>query len=66
VAEGEEVLAVDGFNRKDNASRGDGSLLEVARGGWLDHMRRSVAYRAVRVGQPISVEMCLLKCGAEE
>jgi hypothetical protein len=41
-------------------------LLQVARGGRLDHMRRGVAYRAVRVGQPIRMKMCLLKCGAEE
>jgi hypothetical protein len=66
MAEGEEVLAVNRFNRKHNASRGDGSLLELARGGRLDDMRRGVAYRAVRVSQPISMKMCLLQCGAEE
>jgi hypothetical protein len=66
VAVGEEVLAVDRFNRKDNASRGDGSLQDVGRGRWLDNMRRSVAYGAVRVGQPIRMIVCLLDSDAEE
>ena len=66
MAEGEEVLAVNRFNRKYNPSRGHGNLLEVARGGWLDYMRRGVAYRAVRMDQPVSMEMSLLKCDAEE
>jgi hypothetical protein len=66
VAEGEKVLAIERFNRKDNPSRGDGNLLEVARGGRLDYMRRGVANRAVRVGQPISMKVRLLDGGAEE
>jgi hypothetical protein len=66
VAEGEEALAVDRFNGQDNASGGDGNLLEVARGGRLDYMRRGVAYRAVSVGQPISMKVGLLDSGAEE
>jgi hypothetical protein len=66
VAEGEEVLAVDRSNGKDNASGGDGSLLDAARGGRLDYMRRGVAYGAVRVGQPISMKVRLLDGRAEE
>jgi hypothetical protein len=66
VAEGEEVLAVDRFNGQDYASGGDGSLLDAARGGRLDYMRRGVAYRAVRVGQPIRMKVGLLDRGAEE
>jgi hypothetical protein len=50
VAEGEEMLAVDRFNRKNNASGWDGGLLRVARRRWLHHVRRRVAYRAIRVG----------------
>ena len=57
MAEREEVLAIDWLNRKYNASGGDRSLLRVARSRWLHHMRRGVAYRAVRVGQPIGMEM---------
>ena len=66
MAEGEEMLAVDRFNRKNNASGGDGSLLRVARRRWLHHVRRRVAYRAIRVGQPIGMKVHLLESGAEE
>jgi hypothetical protein len=66
VAEGEEVLAVDRFNGQDYASGGDGSLQDVARSRWLHHMRRSVADGAVRVCQPIRMEVGLLDSGAEE
>jgi hypothetical protein len=66
VAERKEVLAIYGFNGKDNASGGDGSLPDAARGGRLDYMRRGVAYRAVRVGQPIRMKVRLLDGGAEE
>jgi hypothetical protein len=66
VAEGEEVLAVDRFNGQDYASDGDGSLLDVARSGRLHHVRRSMADSAVRVCQPIRMEVGLLDRGAEE
>ena len=66
MAKGEEVLAVDRLNGQDYASGGDGSLLNVARGRWLQHMRRSVADGAVRVCQPIRMEVGLLDSGAEE
>jgi hypothetical protein len=66
VAEGEKVLAIDRFNRKNNASGGDGSLLRVARRRWLHHMRRGVAYGAICVGQPIGMKVHLLESGAEE
>jgi hypothetical protein len=65
VAEGEEVLAIDRFNGKDNASGGDGSLLCVVRRRGLNHMRRRMAYHAVRMGQPIRMEVSLLDSGAE-
>jgi hypothetical protein len=38
----------------------------VARSRWLHHMRRRVAYRAIRVGQPIGMKVHLLDRGAEE
>jgi hypothetical protein len=66
VTEGEEVLAVNRLNRKDNASGEDDSLLRVARRRWLQHMRRGVAYGAIRVGQPIVMKVRLLERGAEE
>jgi hypothetical protein len=66
MAEREEVLAADRLNRKDNASGGDRSLLHVAGSRWLHHMRRGVAYRAIRVGQPIGMKVGLLDSGAEE
>jgi hypothetical protein len=60
------MLAVDRFNRKNNASGGDGSLLRVAGRRWLHHVRRSVANGAVRVCQPIRMKVGLLDSGAEE
>jgi hypothetical protein len=66
VTEREEVLAIDRLNRKYNASGGDRSLLRVARSRWLHHMRRGVAYGAIRVGQPIGMKVRLLDGGAEE
>jgi hypothetical protein len=66
LAVGEEVLAVDRFDRKYNASGGDGSLLEVGRSQWLHYMRRGMAYGAVRVRQPIRMKVRLLHGSAEE
>jgi hypothetical protein len=66
VRVGEEALAIERFNRKNNAIGGDGGLLGVARSQWLHNMRRSVAYGAVRVGQPIRMKVCLLDSDAEE
>jgi hypothetical protein len=65
VAEGEEVLAVDRFNGQDNASGGDGSLLDVARSRWLHYMRRRVADGAVRVCQSVGMKVRLLDSSAE-
>src|SRR6476646_8894322 len=66
VAEVEEVFAIDRFNRKNNASGGDGSLPDAAASGWLHDMRRGVADGAVSVGQSIRMKVRLLDGGAEE
>ena len=66
MAEREEVLAIDGLNGKDNASGGDGSLLRVVRRRWLYHVRRRVAYYAIRMRQAIRMKMRLLDGRAEE
>lgn len=66
MTEGEEVLAVNRFNREYDASRGDRSLLRVTRRRWLHHMGRGVADRAIRVSQPIKMKVRLLDGGAEE
>jgi hypothetical protein len=66
VAEGEEVLAINRFNRTNNASRRDRSLLDVVRSRWLHYMRRSVADGAISVGQPVRMKVRLLDRGAED
>ena len=63
---GEEVLAIDRFNRKNNASGRDGSLPDAAASGWLNDMRRRVADGAVRMREAIRMEVRLLDSRAKE
>jgi hypothetical protein len=60
------VLAIDRFDGKDNASGGNGSLLDAAGRRRLHHMGRSVTDGAVGVRQPVRMKVRLLKRGAEE
>ncbi len=60
------MLAIDRFNRTNNASGRDRSLPDVVGSRWLHDMRRRVADGAIRVGQPICMKVRLLNRGAEE
>ena len=60
------MIGVDGFDREDYPSGRYGSQTRVVGTGWLNYMRRGMAYGAVRVSQAIGMEMNLLECGAEE
>jgi len=60
------VLAGKPYAEKNDSRSRDGCLLNGARGGRLDYVRRSVANRAVRVCQPIRMKVRLLNAGADE
>lgn len=60
------VIGVDRFDREDYPSGRYGSQSRGVGTGWLDYMRRGVAYGAVRMSQTIGMEMSLLEGGAEE
>jgi hypothetical protein len=66
VAEGEMVFAGQPYAEKDNSRGGDGGLLNGGGGGRLDYVRCGVANGAVRMCQPIRMEMRLLNAGAYE
>jgi hypothetical protein len=66
VAEREAVFAGKPYAQQDHSRCRNGCLLNGALYGWLYHLMRSVAYRAIRMSQSVGMKVGLLNRGADE